>query len=185
MLRSIIKNKDGTSLIEMMVTLAIFTTIVLSATGIFQMALEGQRNAIAGQNIQESMRYAFEVISKEIRMAQRAEDDCPPPLQNLDYHVYHLQGQNLQFKNYDGQCVVYGRQGTRFQITRDSDSGSITPDDIEISDIDFVIADDWDPGPVTQQSRVTTKIEVEASGGKQMHKSATTLQTTISSRYYE
>ncbi len=178
MLRLIIKNKEGTSLIEMMLTLAIFTAIMLAATGIFQMSIEGQRVAIAGQNIQESMRYAMEVISKEIRMAQRANFDC----NNQDDDVYHKQGERLQLKNYSDQCVEYAGQADSFLIDRDGANDSITPNDIIISDLFFIMSDDWESG-LTQQSKVTFRMLAAPKTGK--YRSPVILQTTISSRYYE
>ncbi|MCG2695682.1 prepilin-type N-terminal cleavage/methylation domain-containing protein, partial [Candidatus Parcubacteria bacterium] len=70
MLNKIIKNNAGVTLLELTVAVAIFSFAVLSATQIFKMVLEGQRSAIAAQSTQESMRYALEVMSKEIRMAK-------------------------------------------------------------------------------------------------------------------
>ena len=68
------RNKQkGTTLIEMIVAVAIFATSVLTATQIFQIGIQGQRKSMAAQNIQESMRYAFEVMDKEMRSAQKTE----------------------------------------------------------------------------------------------------------------
>ena len=64
-----IKNNLGVTLIELIVAVALFSVTILSAMQIFQMVVEGQRSAIAAQSVQESMRYAFEIMSKEIRMA--------------------------------------------------------------------------------------------------------------------
>lgn len=184
MIRKILKNKKGVTLLELTVAIAIFSVVILSATQIFKMVLEGQRNAIAAQNIQESMRYVLEVMSKEIRMAQKEDEtikNCPLI---TDDKVYEASGDGnaiLAFKNYNGDCVKYYLDSGRFKIDRGSDSGYITPDEINITNLEFVVVDD---GIVNEQSRVTIKMDVEAVG-KEMHEQATKIQTTISSRYYE
>ncbi|MDD5295066.1 MAG: prepilin-type N-terminal cleavage/methylation domain-containing protein [Patescibacteria group bacterium] len=50
MFRNIIKNNKGVTLLEMTVAVAIFSVVMLSATEIFRLVIESQRNAIASQN---------------------------------------------------------------------------------------------------------------------------------------
>ena len=103
------------------------------------------------------------------------------------------------FKNINNKCVKYSADDdvngiTRLVIKRwtagtledgaESQEAYITPDDIAISGIKFIVSDDWDSGlPVTYQSKVTIKMLAAPSTGK--YKTPTILQTTISSRYYE
>jgi len=189
MIKRIIKNKSGVTLLEMVVAVAIFTVVMLSATKIFQMVIESQRGAIAAQNLQESMRYAFEVMAKEIRMAQKVTSgsDCTGqyniPSSNVIYHL--SSGQELRFKNIYNECVKYYLDGTRLKIGRKPDVGSvaegyITPDEIEVSNLQFEVVDNVG----TVQSMVTIKMDIEAAG-KAIHKQTMKIQTTISSRYYE
>jgi Tfp pilus assembly protein PilW len=57
----------GMSIIELIVAIGIFSVAVMSTVSMFQMAIQGQMQAMAAVNIQESMRYALETMSKEIR----------------------------------------------------------------------------------------------------------------------
>ena len=103
MFRKIINNKEGLTLLELTVAVAIFSVMMLALTQIFNMVIRGQRNAIAAQNIQESMRYAMEVMSKEIRMAQKdvgGPGQCPL-VGNGDVYSINAQGDKLYLKNYD------------------------------------------------------------------------------------
>lgn len=183
MLNKIIKNNFGATLLEMIVAVALFSVTILAATEIFQMVVEGQRSAIAAQNTQESMRYALEVMSKEIRMAQKsAPGDC---WSQLDGKVYNLQGNQLRFKNIYEECVTYLLEDdingiSRLKIKRDAVSDYITPDEIKVSNLKFIVNDNV--GSI--QSSVTLNMDVEAVG-KELHKSKMKIQTTISSRYYE
>jgi len=61
--------RKGFSLLEVIIAVGIFAIVIISATGIFQKVIESQRSAIAAQNTQESIRYAMEVVSKEMRLA--------------------------------------------------------------------------------------------------------------------
>ena len=182
MLNKIIKNKSGVTLLEMMVAVAIFTVVMLSATKIFQMVIESQRSAIAAQNLQESMRYAFEVMAKEIRMAQKdvgGAGQCPN-VGNGKIYDTNSDKDELNFKNFNDDCVKYYLDNNRLKINRDTDSGYITSDEIEVSNLEFIVIDDVD----TVQSMVTIKMDIEAVGSG-LHKQAMKMQTTISSRYYE
>ncbi len=184
MIKRIIKNNFGVILLEMLVAVTLFSVTILSATEIFKMVVEGQRSAIAAQNTQENMRYAFEVIAKEIRMAQKSiGNECGPQLSGK---VYNLQGNRLQFKNIYEECVEYQEQNLRFQIQRYLAGNPpglidyITPDEIEVSNLEFIVTDNVG----FNQSSVVLKMDVEAVG-KELHKSKMKIQTTISSRYYE
>ncbi len=182
MLTKIKQNKSGVTLLEMMVAVTIFTVVMLSATKIFQMVIESQRSAIAAQNLQESMRYAFEVMAKEIRMAQKdvgEPDQCPNVGNGKVYKTNPAKNQ-LNFRNFNEECVKYYLDSDRLKINRDSDSGYITPDEIKVSNLQFEVIDDVG----NEQSMVTVKMDIEATG-KEMHKQIMKIQTTISLRYYE
>jgi prepilin-type N-terminal cleavage/methylation domain-containing protein len=183
MIKKLRKNNKGMTLLEMIVALGIFSIFMLSATAIFQSVVESQRTSFAGQNAQESMRYALEVMAREIRSAQRDEVSsvCPPGW-NLLGKIYKTNdGEQLWFKNKYGQCVSYSLNSNRLRITRDGGGsyGYITPDEVKITNIKFII----DEGAGIQ-SKVTFKIGLEVIG-KAINKQEMGIQTTVSSRYYE
>ncbi len=186
-----INNYQGFTLIEVMVSVTLFAVIILSVTSIFKLAIDGQRSAIATQNVQESLKYFLEVTSKEIRMAQRNEGTCL----NLGYDqifqtLHGSYGDNLYFKNYYGECVTYylspDGDNVRFRITRrtpglpDKPSYFISPAKIRIDDLRFVISSTAS----TSQPMVTMNLRANALDSAQF-KSEMTLQTSITSRYYK
>ena len=183
MINKIIKNNKGTTLLEMIVALGIFSVFILSATAIFQSVVGSQRTSFGGQNEQESMRYALEVMAREIRSAQRdgASSVCPVGW-GLSGKIYETgDSKQLWFKNKYGQCVFYSLNNDRLRITRDG-GGSyayITPDEVKITNIKFII----DEGAGIQ-SKVTFKMNVEVIG-KKINQQEVGIQTTVSSRYYE
>src|SRR3989344_7553270 len=101
-----IKQTRGISLIELLVAITLFSFMILAATQIFKMVIDGQRSAISAQNVQENIRYAMEKISKEIRMAQISNTDCLPAGVNKVFNTA-AGSTELYFKNQYGDCVTY------------------------------------------------------------------------------
>jgi hypothetical protein len=174
----------GISLIEVIVSVLLFTVIILSATEIFKLVIDGQRSAIASQNVQESLKYFLEVTSKELRMALKDQGFCPnvPDDQVFATSTGAL-GDVLDFRNYYGQCVTYFLEADgskqRFKITRDADSDFISPSKIRLDDLHFIVTD-----TASVQPSVTINLRAWALNEAQ-NKSEMTIQTTITSRYYK
>lgn len=59
--------KDGFTLIEMIVSLGVFTIIALISAGSFLIVLGAQKKSISAGNIQENLRITLEMMAKEIR----------------------------------------------------------------------------------------------------------------------
>ena len=191
MFRKIRENKEGVSLLEMLVAVSMFSITVISATQIFSMVVIGQRSAIAANNLQESMHYAFESIAKEIRGATISNNDCAslfsPPEMALN-KVYNLsdntEGDILYFKNADNICTAYYLDNGNMIVMRDGDIAPTTSSRIIISNLDFEVDDDLIGVFHSVQPKVTIRLDVEAEG-KEINKQKMEMQTTISGRHYE
>jgi prepilin-type N-terminal cleavage/methylation domain-containing protein len=185
--------EDGFTLMEMIVAISLFVVVMLSATQIFRMIIEGQRSAIASQSIQENIRYFFEVMSKEVRMAQKNESNCssllsPEPTQK--YKVYNTAEVNgkeaLYFENQYGQCVVYYvNTNDVLMINRGGKEAAAMPESLVVNDLDFEVQDDEVGETHSLQPKVTVMMDVSSAETKQAYDKEVKLQTTISSRYYE
>jgi prepilin-type N-terminal cleavage/methylation domain-containing protein len=186
----IIKDNKGVTLLELIVAVAIFSVIMLSATSIFNLVVQSQANAIAAQNMQENMRYVLEVFSKEIRTARKANNDCDAEVGETAVNkVYNTNAAKdiLFFKNKDDECVKYYIPSgeDRIKVYRGGVIDDyITPNEISISNLKFEVTDDAVGEFHTTQPKVTIIMYIEAKG-KEINKHKTRLQTTISSRYYE
>lgn len=175
------KNQAGFSLMEVIVSVALFSFIVLSSTEIFSLVIKGQREAIASQNVQESLKYFFEVTSKEMRMAKRSDGSCASVAVNEIFATStNALGDVLYFQNYYNECVTYklvlSGDSKRWQIIRDSNSGYISPQKITIDNLNFVV-------DASAQPSVTLGLSAYAIG-EQKSASEMKIQTTITSRYY-
>jgi type II secretory pathway pseudopilin PulG len=190
MFNKIKNNKKGTSLIELLVSVTLFSVIILSATKIFSMVVEGQRNAIASYELQSNLRYIFEVISKEIRTARGAHDgiDCgvTPYYKTYNTNSSGTDDNGLYFLNKDGECVAYELWAdNRMYVKRGSSPYvPITPSNVEIENLLFHIEEDRAGEFHSQQGMVEIMMDVKIIG-KKMHEQKMKMQTSITSRYYE
>ena len=184
------KNKEAFTLIEVLVSVVLFTLIIVSVTSIFKLSIDGQRNAIATQNVQESLKYFLELTAKEMRMAQKDGGDCGGSYADGIFFINQgLIGDILSFKNVYGECVRYflasSEGNTRFMVSRGLPgsplvSDFISPAKIEINSLNFVIKGDY---PLSQ-TMVTINLRARAISNSQLD-SDMTLQTSVVSRYYK
>jgi len=180
-------DQGGFSLLEVLVSTLLFSMIIVSALGVFNASIASQRNAIGTQNIQEGLRYVFEMISKEIRSAQRSDGSCPanpPPATNNRYYATSSAADALYFKNKYGQCVSYSLAAGQLMVRRDNLIATSTSDEIKVNRLEFYIRDNnQTAGSLSLQPRVTISLDAEVADGAD--KQTIKMQTTISSRFYE
>ncbi len=191
--RKIASNLPGFTLVELLVSVSLFAFIILSVTGLFKLSIDSQRQSLANQNIQDSLKYFFEMTSKEMRMAKTNEGDCSGiPNQEIFFLTNVGNNQELRFKNYYDQCVSYYlvNEGeiTRFYIRRETPlegggmlmvEGSLSPQKIDIKELKFLIKKGDNIQPI-----VTMMIRAVASDSNKEVEELT-LQTSVASRYYK
>lgn len=182
---------SGVSLIEVIVSVAIFSVIIISSTQIFALVIDGQRNAIATQNVQESLKYFLEVIGKEIRMARIDKGLCDEvPDDKIYFRTTSSAGDTLSFRSYYDECVTYflapdptNSAIKRFKIARITNGvklmGFISPKKITIDALKFSVSD-----ANQNQAAVTISLRAHAVSSAQFS-SEMTVQTTLTSRFYK
>ena len=181
------KNKNGFSLIEVLVATSLFVIIMTASLNIFKMVIDSQRSAIATQNVEESLKYFLEVTGKEVRMAKRNSDGLCS-LSSTGIYQTNAGKTNLVFKNYENQCVAYSlsfdsaSQVNRFTISRNGITGYITPAKINVDELNFILRPEG--GANNNQPTVTMELIAHALG-KDSARSEMRIQTTLTSRYYK
>jgi prepilin-type N-terminal cleavage/methylation domain-containing protein len=190
----ITKNKKGFTLIEVLVSVTLFVVIMMAVTNIFKMVIDAQRNAIAAQNVQESLKYFFEITGKEMRMAVKNNGDCDPskvPVGSVFGLAENSYGDTLYFKNYLGECVQYFLEKDyhdvlRFAVSREQEGvrqvDFISPEKISIDSLHFVVRAGG--SSYIYQPQVTMNMSASALSSSKFQADMT-LQTTVSSRYYK
>ncbi len=175
------KTLAGITLIELLVSVTLFVIIVLSATQIFVMVLQTQRRVVAVQNVQENLKYFFEVASKEIRMAVQNVNDgdnfCSDLTENALFELVNTD--TLYLRNQDNECVKYYLENDRFMIERETVSVPLSPDEIIIEDLKFTITHRGE----NNQAYLTINV-LAKSKGQEADETEIRLQTTVASRFY-
>lgn len=184
----------GFTLVEVLVSTALFAVIVVSVTSLFKLSIDAQREAMSVQNTQESLKYFLEMTAKEIRMAQRDGGVCDDVDDNKVFKINQSGGSDtLYFKNYYGECVSYYIDAdentiTRFTVRRYTPPGEtagrdlvdyISPGTININQLNFDLRDNVS----YRQPLITINVRAQAVGASG-DKSEMILQTSVSSRYY-
>src|SRR6056297_2208829 len=168
------KKEEGVSLLELLVAVAIFIIVVLSSMQIFHITLKAGREVAASQKMQKDMRYVFEVISKEVRVAQVDKEGACISQDRL----YKESGNELKFLNKNGECVTYSLDDESFLVSRGEVKEKLTSEDVVLEGLEFE-----KKGQVpNSQPLLTIKTEVYPRGypGQKV-----TMQTTVSARDYE
>lgn len=179
MISKVCKNKKAFTLVEMLVVVSIFAVISISVVQTFNVFVLAQEKALASKEMQENIRYAFEVISKEIRMV-RVDNDGICVTQGDAYWVDPT-GDQLYFLNQYNQCVHYFMESGRFKIKRgDKPSVFVTPSSLNVSNLQFSVVGSLP----SEQPRVTVLIKTNPVSTK-ISGMDMSLQTTLSTRHYE
>lgn len=170
----------GVTLLELMVSITLFAVTILMATQIFRAVIDGQRMAIASQEMQESVRYAFERMGKEIRTAIKDTTGTCNAAPGKIYRV-DMGGERITFLNYKNQCIRYYINNNRLAIQRNAETMQyITPSNIVITKPLFVVTDNAE----TVQAKVLMRFQMEILV-KNGNKQKLSVETIVSSRFYE
>ena len=182
------KNK-GFTLIEMLVTVAIFSLIIGTSVGLFVWGIRAQRYSLSSQKILDQTSYAMEYMSRMLRMA-RKDDLVGPSCLGLpakkNYEVLSG-GEELRFVKYDTyECWrFYLSPAGQLMVDQAGNVLPLTSPDLNVTFLQFVISGEKQPPPPTGdyfQPKVTISMEVEGKTMVFQQKPKIRIQTTISQR---
>lgn len=185
---SIKKNEKGMTLIEMLVAVSVFVVVVVMSSNIFTSIISGQRRSIAQQNTQENMRYVFEILSKEIRDAQKSNTDCysAAPLPTMRIFNTVPAKNILYLKNKNDECVAYFLVDGVLMLRRGTRLASTTPSFLDVTGLIFEVTDNKVILGAEQRVQPRVTIKMRATMRNQPRDNIILyMQTTVSSRYYE
>ena len=168
----------GFTLVEVLVSLAIFTIIGGIAFNLLISAIGVQRNALSRQVLVDQTSFVIEYMSRSIRQAQKDEvGSCISP--GLNYELSSPNPTEIRFIDKDDNCRKIFLDAGIIKETIITETLPLTSDDIDIQDLRFILLgatlplDDLQP-------RVTFMIQAQDQSQNTL-----ILQTTISQRQYD
>ena len=148
----------GYTLVEVIISVAIFFILVAGPTGLFVFSLRGQTRILGMRGVIDNSSHVLEYLSRTLRMA-RKELDFPPTClsshglnyeetnsRNLDGIIYS--GPGIKFVNYHAECQEFfldetdGHQ-TKNQLMESKNGAApvaLTSNDLEITSLVFQLS---------------------------------------------
>ncbi len=102
------KNKEGFTLVEMMVAITIFGLVIGAMTGVLISGIRAQRRLLAEQELLAQTSYLMEYMSRAIRMAKKelANPSVCLTQRGLNFETNPLHNK-IRFINDDGYCQQF------------------------------------------------------------------------------
>ena len=164
-------NKNGFTLVELIVAVFIFSVLVTIASGSFVSALSLQRRALNIKKVEENGRFILELMARELRVANpinTASNDCPSSGTST-----------LSFEHPVNGSVQYSLTANQVHRLINGVDTMISNPDVEISQLVFCISGNTVND--NTQPRVTIILGLR-SGGSSNAAATIDLQTTVSQR---
>lgn len=164
--RNMIHKQGGFTLVEILVSLALFSVIISMAVGGFIQALRTERQAVALFSVNDSISFLSEQISREVRTG-------------YDF-IGH--GTSLEFTNSRGERVFYCFDESGEAVTRGvgscSSASALTPSSLRVTNFSFdVLGDPAFPPRITYHLSITPH-QTGLTGA------SFTIQSTVSARNF-
>ncbi|MEA2098069.1 MAG: prepilin-type N-terminal cleavage/methylation domain-containing protein [Patescibacteria group bacterium] len=180
-----IKN-NGFTLVEMSVSLGIFSLVVILAIGIFVSGSSSQRKAKELYNTQREGGYLIETISRELRMAVGISSTDSDNQDSSGNNIGQQNNSNssIEFTNYNKDLVKYCRSDVSGACT-ENDSGDylsyngdvISSSNVKITFLRFYVSESFSQ----TQPIITINMRVKSTG---RHNTKFVLQNSVAMRIY-
>ncbi len=184
------KYSQGFTLMELVVSIAVFSILIMVIIGVYVAFSNNQLRAQSGQKVLNDGQYALEVMAREIRnnaVYYPASPACPQDQFSNDFdYCLRLQRQDgaiFAFAGHDDSTEIYYAvyDGATWELTELINMHKIV-------EIDFIVEPSSNPyldGGPNQQPKVTIRSIVQPDTQRDIERSTFHLQTTISSRVYK
>lgn len=184
--------KKGFTLMEIMVATTIFVTTIVLVSQIFKMVIDGEKRVSNTYKLQESLKGFTEWSFRDLRMAKPNNGNCPSShyFENSRSVFQTFNGgEGIRYLDSLGRCSEIflaldqnsGKQ--RVFMSSNNKNGFLTPEDVNIEVLKFVVSEDIDAsGKHTSQPMITIYSKAKTATGKEDPEIA--IQTSLVNRTY-
>jgi len=184
------KNKSFT-LIEILVSISIFTLVIFTISGVFIASVKNQRRTIMSRQLLDQTSYVFEYISRALRMARKdLTGSCITAGSNYENSSGDSSIRFIKFDYSQNKeiCYEFFLEDGVIKEKRSSDSSSanfgqpiaLTSTDLKVNFLKFQLSGERQPPIDNLQPKVTILLDIEATRVDNPPKLK--IQTTISQR---
>jgi len=173
------EQKNGFSLIEMIIAMGIFTVVISVVAMVFSNSSSYQKRILAGQEVENNARYIAEFISRELRTAREINSSQrSASLNDSDLSFVNYKGENITYclANEAGACGADGEFIARVNLT---DAQVINTSSVRIDNLKF-ITNDFSALP-PQQKIITVFFTVQSLDNPNIKLD---MQTSITARLF-
>jgi len=179
--------KNGLTLIELLVAVTMFSSVMAAVVGIFTATVRGQARSLASQQLLNQTSFCMEYTGRALRMAKKDTAGTCTGTANLNY-VKTRDGNGIKFLNYQDECQeFYWATTTDTSKLKEKigsrDAVELTSDKLEVISFNIGPDDSWEQGD-TEQPRVTIFLDIKGKGEgvKPVEQPRIKIQTMVSQR---
>lgn len=179
------KNQNGFTLLEMLISIGIFSILVIASVGITLGVSNAHIKASNVQSVLDNTRFSLELMSKEIRTGAN--------FTNTGITCGALTNQIIKFDSTSGRRIYFldsiqkkikratSNITSIVQCTDDTIVRQFTADEVSVDNLNFIINGNI-PGPSDGQPMVSINIQISSRGAKFGSETKINLQTTVVQR---
>lgn len=168
------------TLVEILVTILIFSLIISVAMAIFVSFIRHQKRVLAKQELLNQTSYVTEYMSRALRMAKKDSDGSCLSQAGLNFENPLGDISRIKFINHleNDVCQEFSLEGGQLKETRNGNTLPLTSSKFQINSLCFNLLGESQND--TLQPKVTIFMEIQVKGAEEPPKIK--IQTTISQR---
>ncbi len=172
------EKQKGFTLVELLVSMTIFSLIITSVSGSITSILQAQRKLLSLQELSEQASYAEEYMSRTIRMAAKDVDGaCIGSREN--YQITRG-GEGIKFLNYDNECQEFYLFNNQLWENKNGEDTELTSNALKIEVFNINLLGEFQTDSI--QPRVTLFLKIKGTGPGPEEQAEMQIQTTLSQR---
>jgi prepilin-type N-terminal cleavage/methylation domain-containing protein len=177
----IFKKPPGFTLIELMVSVALFSTIAAVFAGIFFSGFRAQERTLMFQTLFDETSFFIEYLGRSLRMARKSTTSGCLSSPGLNYELTRS-GKGIKFITAECACqeIFWDQATNRLKEVKEGSEEFLTSSNLEVLGLKFNLLGETQEDNL--QSRATVSLKLRGRGGRAEGQPEILIQTSVSQR---